>query len=75
MINRISSTNTPVPGLLQDDSNVPYCNAENLPHKNDADIVTGDPVYYCPHQIQLQLGQLYEIVLVDSKCMFIWTKN
>lgn len=68
MINRISSTNTPVPGLLQDDSNVPYCNAENLPNNYDIDIVTGDRVYYCPHSIQLEFGQLYEFVLMDNKC-------
>lgn len=69
MINRISSTNTPVPGLLQDDSNVPYCNADKLPPHSDRDIETGDPVYYCPHMIELELGELYEITLLDDKCM------
>lgn len=67
LINRISSTNTRVRGLVQDDSNVPYCNAANLPNKHDIDIGTGDPVYYCPHVIELELDQLYEIVLIDAK--------
>lgn len=66
MTNKISSTHTPVPGLLQNDSNVPYCNAENLPNEYDNDIVTGGRVYYCPHSIQLELGELYEIVLIDD---------
>lgn len=73
MTNKISSLNTPVPGLLQDDSNVPYCNADKLPAHSDKDIVTGGPVFYCPHLIQLELGELYEIVLLDNKCK--WKLN
>ena len=69
MINRIANVPASVPGLLQDDSHVPYCNADKLPDFSDKDIETGDPVYYCPHLIQLELGEIYEIVLLDSKCM------
>lgn len=69
MINKISSMNTPVPGLVQDDSDIPYCNANHLPQNHDNDIVTGAPVYYCPHAIQLELDELYEVVLIDDKGM------
>lgn len=70
MVNKIASMMTPVPGLVQDDSDVPYCNATNLPKEHDKDIVTGEPVYYCPHAIQLELGQLYEIILIDDKSLY-----
>lgn len=71
MTNKISSTHSPVPGLLQDDSKVPYCNAQHLPDEYDIDIVTGGRVYYCPHSIDLELKKLYEIVLIDDKCKWI----
>lgn len=69
MINKIAYMQTPIPGLLQDDSDVPYCNADNLPTHSDKDMPTGSPVYYCPHMIDLELGELYEFTLLDDKCM------
>lgn len=68
MMNNIASTHSPVPGLLQDDSAVPYCNANNLPETFDKDIPNGNPVYYCPHLIELELGEVYEILLLDDEC-------
>lgn len=54
-----------MPGLLQDDSHIPYCNADELPNGDkDED---GEPVHYCPHLIQLELGELYEITLLDHE--------
>ena len=70
MINKIANMHPSVPGLLQDDSHVPYCNADKLPAHSDKDIPTGDRVYYCPHMIQLELGELYEITLLDDKCKY-----
>lgn len=69
MINKIVNVGTPQPGLVQDDSNVPYCSADNLPNKHDTDMPSGEPVYYCPHLVQLELGELYEITILDDKCM------
>lgn len=68
MMNNIASTHPPVPGLLQDDSNVPYCNANNLPDDCDKDIENGNPVCYCPHLIQLDIGEVYELLLLDDEC-------
>lgn len=68
MINKIVHMHTPVPALLQDDSHIPYCNADQLPEPSDNDMPTGDPVYYCPHMIHLELGEHYEFTLLDNKC-------
>lgn len=70
MINKIVHMQTPVPALLQDDSHVPYCSADKLPALSDKDVITGGPVHYCPHMIQMELGELYEITLLDDKCMY-----
>lgn len=69
MMNNIASTHSPVPGLTQDDSAVRYCNANNLPDHSDKDLPDGHPVYYCPHLIPLELGEVYELLLQDDECM------
>lgn len=61
-INYIASKHSPVPGLIQDDSFVPYCNANNLPSKCDR-----NSVCHCPHAIQLELCKTYEFVLIDDE--------
>lgn len=76
MFNKISSTHPPVPGLIQNDSAVPYCNANNLPEVGDIDDLVGEPIYYCPHLIELELGKVYELILLDDKCMsLIYGRN
>lgn len=66
MMNKIANEHSPVPGLTQDDSAVAYCNENNLTGNCDRDF-NGVLVCYCPHLIELQLGQVYEFVLLDDK--------
>lgn len=63
-INRIANVHSTVPALTQDDSDVVYCNAEKLPKESDIGL-DKQPVYLCTHQIELQLGKVYDIVLID----------
>lgn len=64
-VNNIAFASSPVPGLTQDDSNVGYCNVNNLPEKYDVS-PDGQTVYYCPHLIQLKLDKVYELLLTDN---------
>lgn len=64
-INRIANSQSPVPGLVQDDSNVGYCNASNLPEKSDL-ARDNKAVYHCPHRIELELDKVYEFLLIDD---------
>lgn len=61
MINNIASMGTPIPGLTQNDDDVPYCSAENLP----ADCVN-QTVCHCPHLVQLDTCKVYEFFLYDA---------
>lgn len=56
---------SPVPGLVQDDSNVGYCNADNLP-KPTGIALDNSTFYHCPHLISLELNKVYEFVLIDD---------
>lgn len=64
-INRIANAQSPVPGLIQNDSNVRYCDANNLPEKYEM-ALDGQPVYHCPHLIELELDKVYEFLLIDD---------
>lgn len=64
-VNRISHKFGPVPGLVQDDSNVAYCNAGNLPDKYDI-AKDNRSVYHCSHRIELELDKVYEFLLIDD---------
>lgn len=64
-VNNIANSPTPVPGLIQDDSSVCYCNANNLPEKYDVGL-DGQPIYHCPHLIQLKVDEVYEFVLTNN---------
>lgn len=63
-INRIVHVPAAVPGLTQNDSSVEYCNAEKLPNKWDI-ATDNQPVYLCSHQIELELGKAYDVLMVD----------
>lgn len=64
-INDIAYAPSPVPGLIQDDSHVRYCNADQLPEKYDV-APNGQIIYHCPHLIPLKLDKVYEIILLDN---------
>lgn len=64
-INRIAYAGTSVPGLVQNDSMIPYCNADNLPDLHDIG-ADNKKVYYCPHRIELELHKVYEFLLIDD---------
>lgn len=68
LINRIASVHPPIPGLIQDDSDIAYCNAKKIPKRLDT-AMDGQPVAYCPHVIELKLGQVYEFLMVDDDRM------
>lgn len=57
-VNDILTSSYPVPGLTQDDSAVPYCNADNLPPD-----CRGGSVCHCPHLVQLELCKTYEFLI------------
>lgn len=61
MINNIASTHFPIPGLTQDDSNVPYCNAENKPSNCD------QSVCHCPHLVELDMCEVYDFLFICSE--------
>lgn len=60
MINNISASHTPVPLLTQDDSDVPFCNADNLPPNCDS-----NSICHCNHVVELELCKNYEFLLTD----------
>lgn len=64
-INRIANVKSSVPGLVQDDSNIRYCNADNLPERQDM-AFDNKTVYHCPHRIELQLDKVYDMLLIDE---------
>lgn len=64
-VNSIAYMPGPVPGLTQDDTNVRYCNADNLPQTFNV-APNGRPVYHCPHLISLKLDKVYEFILFDN---------
>lgn len=57
-INGISSMMGSVPGLTQDDTMVPYCNAGNLP-----DGCNSTSVCHCTHLVELNYHQPYAFLL------------
>lgn len=64
-INRIANAPSPVPGLVQDDSNVGYCNSNNLPEKYDI-AKDNRTIYHCTHFIPLEFDEVYEFLLTDE---------
>lgn len=67
-MNRIANVPPPVPGLIQDDSNVSYCNADKLPKICDI-AMDNRTVCHCTHLIELDVGQVYEFLLVNKDRM------
>lgn len=65
VINQIAYMPPPVPGLVQDDSNVAYCDADNLPEKY-AIGANNSIVYHCPHFISLKLDNVYDFLLIHN---------
>lgn len=61
MISNISSMEKSVPLLTQDDSDMEFCNAENLPPHCDT-----ESVCHCSHMIELNLCKVYEFYLTDG---------
>lgn len=72
LINRIANVHPPMPPLIQDDAGIAYCNAKNMPQKYDT-AIDGNPVAYCPHVIELKLGDVYEFLMVDDDRMQIFS--
>lgn len=68
LINRIANVHPPIPPLTQDDSDISYCNSKNMP-KNSDTAKDGEPVAYCPHVIELKIGDVYEFLMVDDDRM------
>lgn len=64
-INRIANSLSSVPGLIQDDSNVRYCNANDLSEKYNT-ALDNHTVYHCTHLIPLKLDKVYEFLLIDD---------
>ncbi|XP_031624237.1 laccase-3-like isoform X2 [Contarinia nasturtii] len=60
-INNISMMHPPISVLTQDDSDVKYCNAKNLPANCDRQDLCN-----CIHLIPLKLCEVYEFFLYDS---------
>lgn len=58
MINNISSTMAPMPGLTQNDCYVPYCNSKELPSTCNS-----NSPCYCTHLVQLDYCKPYAFVL------------
>lgn len=56
---------TSMPGLIDDDSNIDYCNADHLPEPCG---LTFDnrKFYCCPHLISLEMDKVYEFLLIDD---------
>lgn len=67
-MNRIANVQPSVPGLIQDDSHVSYCNADKLPKICDI-AMDNRTVCQCSHLIELDLGQVYEFLLVNKDRM------
>lgn len=65
-INNITNEPSPVPGLIQDDTDVPYCNVNNLPEYCNA-----TSVCQCPHLVHLELCKVYEFILLDDRREYI----
>lgn len=70
VINRISNVHPAVPPLIQDDSNIEYCNADKMPENLDT-AMDGEPIAYCSHKIDLELGEVYEFLATDDECKSI----
>lgn len=64
IINKISNVLPPIPGLIQDDSNIPYCSESNLPENCE-----NQTACYCHHLIQLELCRVYELLIIDGRGM------
>lgn len=65
-INRIANSPSSVPGLIQDDSSVRYCNANDLTKKFNIALDNHTTVYHCTHLIPLELDKVYEFLLTDD---------
>lgn len=65
LINRIANVQPPMPPLTQDDTDISYCNADKMPKEHDT-AMDGEPIAYCPHVIELKLGEVYEFLMVDD---------
>lgn len=61
-INGIANVFFPAPPLIQDISNVPICNANQMP-----DSCTDSEPCHCNHLIELDLNEVYEIQIFDHK--------
>lgn len=72
LINGIANTGYVMPGLSQDDSDIPYCNADHLPNHCDSTY----SICHCSHLVKLKLCEVYEFLLTDGACMqfFLSTK-
>lgn len=64
VINRIANVNPPLPPLIQD-AGIAYCNSNQMP-ENCVTAADGKSIAYCPHLIDLKLGEVYELLLVDD---------
>lgn len=64
LINGIANIGYVMPGLSQNDSDVSYCNAENLPID-----CRNKPTCHCPHLVELKLCEVYEFLLTDGARM------
>lgn len=74
-VNNIVTTTPPMPGLTQDDSSVPYCNAKQLPSGCNATTLCS-----CPHINELQLNKVYDFIFLDAdgktfRFLDIWLNN
>lgn len=61
MINNISSMESPVPGLTQDDADVPYCNENNKPLN-----CNNGTTCHCIHKVKLGLGKINDFWFYDA---------
>lgn len=61
-MNGIANAQSSVPRLTQDDSNVPYCNADKLPEHCFDQISC-----HCSHLVELELCEVYEFQLIDVR--------
>lgn len=61
-INGIVSNTPTMPGLTQDDSFEPYCNASQFPRDGE--------LHRCTHLIQLDLHEIVDFLLIDDKRKF-----
>lgn len=64
-INNIADMNAPAPPLIQGDHDIPFCNRENR-----LDSCTESITCHCVHLIELDLCDVYELLLFDANGKF-----